>query len=192
MIIVRAKSLQTLIVAVLCVVSLTACSTIATSGVIESQVAPNGVPNFQEVGPGVYRGGQPTTEGWVYLQKKGIKTVIKLDLASEGSDDEAVALGMVVVDASGPPADLTNFLEAPKPERIRLAVQTLENESLRPIYVHCLHGQDRTGLVIGLYRVLHDHKTKSEAYEEMRKNGFHVVFLGLLKVWEDFDGKTLP
>jgi tyrosine-protein phosphatase SIW14 len=192
MIMVRAKSLHTLIVAVLCVVSLTACSAITTPGVIENQVAPNGVPNFQEVGPGVYRGGQPTSEGWVYLQKKGIKTVIKLNLAPEGSDDEAVALGMVVVDASGPPSDVTNVFDAPKPERIRLAVQTLENESLRPIYVHCLHGQDRTGLVVGLYRVLHDHKTKSDAFKEMRKNGFHWEFLGLLKVWDDFDGKTLP
>ena len=152
----------------------------------------NGIPNFHEVGLGVYRGGQPTPAGWAFLKLKGVKTVVKLDLASEGSDEEAAKLGMTVIDASGPPSDLGDVLGAPKPERIRLAVETLRNESLRPIFVHCFHGQDRTGLIVGLYRVLHDHRTKKAAYKEMQKNGFHRSLHGLREVWEHFDGKTLP
>lgn len=159
---------------------------------LTAEAAKNGVPNFHLVDVGVYRGGQPTAAGWAYLKSKGIKTDVKLDLASEGSDDEAARLGVTVVDASGPPSDIKNFFEAPTRDRIRLAVQTLEDESSRPVYVHCLHGQDRTGLVVGLYRVHHDHYTKAKAFREMRKLGFHWEFLGLLDVWEDFDGKTLP
>ena len=157
------------------------------------QEAPvRGIPNFRVVTSGVYRGGQPTAEGWAYLKSKGVKTVVMLHLPSEGTDEEAAKLGMTVVDASGPPSDLGNILGAPKPERIRLAVETLQNESLWPVYVHCLHGQDRTGLIVGLFRVLHDHYTKEMAYKEMRANKFHPALHGLHEIWERFDGKTLP
>ncbi|MDN0073755.1 tyrosine-protein phosphatase [Crenobacter sp. SG2303] len=159
----------------------------------QGQPADHGVPNFRTVDSGVYRGGQPTAEGWAYLKSLGVRTVVKLDLPSEGSDEEAARLGMTVVDASGPPSDLKNFYEAPNPARIRLAVETLEDENRWPIYVHCLHGQDRTGLIVGLFRVRHDHYTKSQAFTEMRENNFHwALFPGLVDVWEDFDGKTLP
>lgn len=155
-------------------------------------VTSNGIPNFHEVGNGIYRGGQPVSaEGWAYLKSLGVKTIVKLDLASEGSDDEAQKLGMEVVDASGPPSDISNFLEAPKPDRIRLAVETLEDKGRRPVYVHCLHGQDRTGLIVGLYRVRNDGYTKEAAMKEMLDNGFHQAFHGLTEIWEKFDGKKI-
>lgn len=116
---------------------------------------------------------------------------MKLNFESEGSDEEAAKLGMTVIDASGPPSDIGNVFGSPKPERIRLAVETLRNESLRPVYVHCLRGQDRTGLIVGLYRVLYERFTKDAAYEEMRKYGFHRSLHGLREVWENFNGKML-
>ena len=153
--------------------------------------APTGVPHFHEVRPGVYRGGQPTDAGWAYLKSLGIKTVVKLDLPAEGSDAQAERLGMTVIDASGPPSDLGDVLGSPKPERLRLAVGALDDARRRPVFVHCLHGQDRTGLVVGLFRVLHDGYSKDAAYKEMKKNGFHRSLHGLREVWEEFDGKEL-
>lgn len=183
-----ARSLPALIllVALTCAVPSRAIAGVDAS---TSAAATAGIPHFQEVRPGVYRGGQPTEEGWAYLRSLGIKTVVKLDLPSEGSDDAAQKLGMTVVDASGPPATFRNFLGAPKPERISLALQTLEDEKHWPVFVHCRHGQDRTGLVIGLFRVLHDGYTKAAAYQEMRLNGFHRSLIGLRRVWDRFDGK---
>jgi len=154
--------------------------------------APAGLPRFHLVRPGVYRGGQPDAAGFAYLKSLGIKTIVKLDLPSEGSDAEAAKLGITVVDASGPPADVFSLLRAPSPQRIALAVQTLQDESKWPVYVHCHHGEDRTGLVVGLFRVLHDGYTKAAAYREMRANGFHRGLRGLHQLWEKFDGKTLP
>jgi tyrosine-protein phosphatase SIW14 len=165
---------------------------LALSAGAEKSVEPaGGIPNFSEVSPGVYRGGQPTDEGWAFLKAKGVKTVIKLDLPFEGSDDGAAALGMKVVDASGPPADFRGAFGAPAPERIRLAVATLEDEKARPVFIHCRHGQDRTGLIVGLYRVLHEHVAKKAAWAEMKKHGFHRALHGLREVWERFDGKSL-
>lgn len=183
-----AKSLFVRVALMFLGVSLLGCTSIPT--------VTNGISNFKEVAPGIYRGGQPTDEGWAYLHSKGVKTVIKLDLVSEGSDEKAIGYGMTVVDASGPPSTQANspfeFTKAPDPVRIRLAVQSLADPKLQPVYVHCSHGEDRTGLVVGLYRVIHDGWTKERAFEEMKANGFHSSLSGLLKVWSDFDGKTLP
>ena len=52
-------------------------------------------------------------------------------------------------------------------------------------YVHCEHGQDRTGLTIGIYRVQHDGWTKEKAYNEMIAHGFHKSLHGLDDFWED-------
>lgn len=162
----------------------------ASAGAAEAPV--EGIPNFREVAPGVYRGGHPNAEGWAYLKAKGVRTVVRLHLPSEGSDDEAEALGMTLIDASGPPATVKDVFGAPKPERLKLAVDSLRDESLRPVFVHCLHGQDRTGLIVGLYRVLHDGRTKDAAYEEMHRHGFHRSLRGLRTVWKRFNGKSIP
>lgn len=169
-----------------------AVSRAAEDAVAKSTSIAEGVPNFLEVAPGVYRGGHPTSAGWAYLKAKGVRTVVRLHLPSEGSDDEAEALGMTVIDASGPPATIKDVFGAPKPERLKLAVESLNDESLRPVYVHCLHGEDRTGLIVGLYRVLHGGQTKVAAYREMRRHGFHRSLRGLRAVWKRFDGRSIP
>jgi len=49
-----------------------------------------GVPNLVQVGPGLWRSGQPTTiDSWNYLKSLGINHIVKLNFDSEGSDDEA-------------------------------------------------------------------------------------------------------
>jgi len=148
----------------------------------------HGIPNFRVVDVGVYRGGQPSTLGWQYLHDAlGVRTVVKLDLESEGSDVEAIGLGMDVIDASGPPAYLTDFFGTPSAAHQKLAIDTLLDPARRPVYVHCLHGQDRTGYTVGKYRVLADRYTKDAAYQEMLSIGFHPEFTGLLDAWEDFN-----
>ncbi len=160
-------------------------------GAKASDTTARGIPNFVEIAPDMYRGGQPTKAGWAYLKSKGIKTVIKLNFPSEGSDAQAARLGMNVIDASGPPSEIENVLEVPNAERVQLAVNSLRDKRLRPVYVHCLHGQDRTGLIVGIYRVLNDHFTKKAAYLEMKKHGYHRSLHGLHEFWEAFDGKMI-
>jgi protein tyrosine/serine phosphatase len=41
-----------------------------------------------------------------------------------------------------------------------------------PIFVHCMRGADRTGLVCAMYRVVFDGWTKPEAIREMKEGGF--------------------
>jgi hypothetical protein len=55
----------------------------------------------------------------------------------------------------------------------------MNDQSRQPVYVHCAHGADRTGVVVALYRVIYEHWDPWKAYDEMYKNGhnwFHILF----------------
>lgn len=61
-------------------------------------------------------------------------------------------------------------------------IKTIANpQTPHPIYVHCAHGADRTGLIIALYRVFEENMSPKEAHDEMVKMGHnfeHRIFTG--------------
>ena len=67
------------------------CSTVNTVS--------HGIPNLAQVEPGIWRGGQPTAEGWKWLASQGVVLDIKLNPDDEGSDAAAVQCGMMVMPA---------------------------------------------------------------------------------------------
>jgi protein tyrosine/serine phosphatase len=152
----------------------------------------SGVPNLVEVRPGLWRSGQPTSqEQWEYLKSLGIRRVVKLNFSSEGSDDGAILAGLEVHVFSIQPAGDADIFDAiantfirPDPDLLERANQVIAENS--GVLVHCTHGWDRTGLVIGRSRVLLEHWSKDRAYEEMLKRGFHPLLRGLSETWEDF------
>lgn len=141
------------------------------------------IPNFDQVDPGVYRGGQPTAAGWAWLQSQGVTIDVKLNYQPENAP-----AGMTVVVASMPPEGLADAEKRPDASAVGLAVHALSRSELGigKVFVHCDHGQDRTGLIVGLYRVFRDHWTRAAAHREMLAHGFHELFLGLDAVWEDW------
>ena len=52
----------------------------------------------------------------------------------------------------------------------------------QPVFVHCQHGADRTGLMTAVYRIVAQRWSKNEAIREMIDGGFgyHSVFAGLV------------
>ena len=145
-----------------------------------SQKITNGISNFFKVEDGLWRGGQPNAEGWAYLHSIGVKQAIKLNPVSEGTDDLAISNGIKVVYL---PISLEQQIIG-KPSREQI-ISTVAAINTNGTYVHCLHGQDRTGLIIGAYRVEVNGWRKSFAYEEMKYYGFHPELLGLFRAWEE-------
>jgi len=147
-----------------------------------NQPLAHGIPNFAVVDPGVYRGGQPTAEGWRYLHSMGVSNVVKLNLESEGSDRQAEALGMNVYKC---PITLVQQLGLSQ-----LWQGTVEADAtymMKPgVFVHCEHGQDRTSLCCAIYRIMADGWTHGAAEDEMMTHGFHKSLLGLWETWEDY------
>jgi len=143
---------------------------------------------------GVYRGAQPVApEDWEKLRYLGVTRIIKLNTDSEGDDS---ASG--IPDILKCPITLSEqLLTEPDLNSLRTAVAFIEPGT----FIHCgstertrhallvndfstAGGQDRTGLVVGAYR-LKQGVLKAEAHKEMIKHGFHKILFGLDRAWAD-------
>ena len=144
-----------------------------------------GLPNFYKVDDGLYRGAQPEEEGFAQLKKLGIKTVVNLrSLHSDRSECEKHGLDYVKITAQAWEAEeeeVVDFLKiATDPDR-------------KPVFVHCQHGADRTGLMVASYRIVEMGWTKEEAIREMKDGGFgyHTIWKGLLTYIRELDVSAL-
>ena len=139
----------------------------------------NGVPDLVQIKPGIWRGGQPNEQGWAYLKRIGIKRDVKLNTKGEATDAGAESVGINVIQL---PITFRQMMLAPEDSTINAAIAAIEPDGT---YVHCSRGQDRTGLVIGVYRAKVDHWPKDKSYQEMKTYGFHRSLLGLKWYWDN-------
>jgi protein tyrosine/serine phosphatase len=183
---------------------LTACATHTQPSAIVSRISSDPAPvfNFQVVSPGgvngedaVYRSGQPDKKSspdsnlddldWKYLEKLGIKTVVKLNKLSLVEDEAEELLqankhGIKVIQIyMNPEDDNWNPWEGPDEKKIMKAVEALESKDNRPVLVHCSHGKDRTGLVVAVYSVRNKNYCKDAALKEMEFFGTSPFLFGL-------------
>ncbi len=132
-----------------------------------TQVA--GVGNFEKLNDHVYRGAQPTDEGFRNLAKLGIKTVIDLqpygDARSLGEEKSVKTAGMQYINVG------MKGMETLPEDGVAKVLALLEDTTTGPIFVHCHRGADRTGGVIACYRIEHDHWANDKALAEARSMG---------------------
>ena len=127
-----------------------------------------GINNFHQVNEHVYRGAQPTTGGFDYLAKIGVRTVLDLRENGERSSREAslvTSLGMHYVNVP-----MTGLAQPTRADITRILV-LLEDGSSGTVFVHCLRGADRTGAVIAAYRIDHDLWDNYRAWKEAMSLG---------------------
>lgn len=127
------------------------------------------LPNFGQVGAGFYRGAAPTEAGLEKLKAMGVLTVIDLRIAPHTvakERKEVKALGLRFV-------NLPMGSDPPTKSEVATFLQLADGAGQSPIYVHCQHGADRTGTMVGIYREVHDRWSFSQAYAEMRRYGFN-------------------
>jgi len=149
-----------------------------------------GVSNFSKVSPLLWRGGQPTEEGFRNLGAAGAKTIISL---REYHDDLRLLEGTrlkylrIPMDAWDPEeAELVLFLTAL--ERI------LKDPDSTPVFVHCAAGKDRTGYAMAAYRMVFENWTAEDAIHEMFDFRFNTVWFrnpGFLKEMDIARVRTL-
>ena len=137
------------------------------------------LPNFHEVHPFLYRSGEPTQAGMKKLKEMGVKTLIDLRAPSERDFDEeklAKELGMKYI-------MLTMTSAAPTKKQVDTLLNTIkearEDSSKGPVLLHCAHGSDRTGCMVGIWRVTQEDWDYDQAYKEMRKYWFTPKFTRL-------------
>ena len=76
-------------------------------------------------------------------------------------------------------------ISRPKPADLLKAVKILEDQASHPIYVHCLHGRDRTCFVIAAYKIIHNGWAMEKAYQEAVDNGHNRWFYDLILGWKE-------
>ncbi|HYE97691.1 MAG TPA: tyrosine-protein phosphatase [Planctomycetota bacterium] len=136
-----------------------------------------GLTHVAQLGPGVYRGAQPSAEGFKALKEMGVKTVICF--RSHHSTKAAVEdLGMTSVEMPLQ-ADIVGSTP-PSEKQVEDFFRTVLDPVRQPVYFHCAHGKDRTGTMAALYRIEVDGWTPEEAVEEMQAFGYHDNYKDLI------------
>ena len=131
------------------------------------------IDNFGRVDATYYRGAQPEGRDYADLAALGVKSVINL------TSDDAKANEKTMVEGSGmkyfqipmtthqPPtaAQLTEFL------------RIVNDPGSQPVYVHCVGGRHRTGVMTAIHRMNDDRWTADRALAEMKQYKFGADFL---------------
>lgn len=137
------------------------------------------LPNFHEVHPFLYRSGEPTEAGLRKLKEMGVSTLIDLRAPSERPIDEpkiAKELGLKYI-------NLVMTSKAPTEKQVDTVLKTIKSAKEHPergsVLVHCAHGSDRTGCMIGIWRVTQEDWNYDDTYKEMRSYWFTPKFTNL-------------
>jgi len=144
-----------------------------------------GAPNFFKVSDDLYRGAQPTAEGFRGIAKLGVKTDV--NLRSFHSDRDL--LGGTGLEYEDIPMKAWH----PETEDVVRFLEIVGDPEKTPVFVHCQHGSDRTGTVCAVYRIVVQGWTKEEAIREMTRGGygFHEVWEDLVDYVQDLDVEAL-
>ena len=137
-----------------------------------------GVKNFGKVTPFLYRGAQPTPEGFKTLSKMGVNVVIDARLSGRDKESQQVnALGMQYV-------SIPWHCLFPTDEKMARFLAVLRENRGKKVFVHCRYGDDRTGMMIAAYRMSVEHWTSDEARQEMQQFGLNSVACYPLQKYE--------
>ena len=144
------------------------------------------IDNFGRVDSTYYRGSQPEGRDYADLAALGVKTVINLTSDDGEPDEQAMTerAGMIYVHIPmtmhTPPtgAQLAEFL------------RIVDDPASQPVYVHCVGGRHRTGVMTAVYRMAHQHWTADQAFKEMKQ--YHFGFDFLHSEFKDFVFRYRP
>lgn len=133
------------------------------------------LPNFHKVSDDLYRGAQPDRKGFINLKERGIKTIISL---------RSFHTDLIYIYRLG-----FNYHRIlckawhPEMEDALAFLRIIEQPLALPVFVHCQHGADRTGVMVAIYRIRIQGWEVDKAIDEMVKGPF-----GFHEIW----GKILP
>ena len=145
--------------------TVTAISTHATPAIALSSVH---ISNFGRINDNYYRGAQPKGGDYRDLSALGVKTIIDLTSSDSKGDERAMAeqAGMNYVQIP-----MTGHVP-PTPEQIKQFLSLVTDSASEPVYVHCVGGKHRTGVMTAVYRMTLDGWNADQAFREMKQYKF--------------------
>ncbi len=129
---------------------------------------------IHEVAPGIYTGRKPWTQAaFNELHARGIRTILNLEEMPWDVWPEGRLAHRNGIEYWNIPILAAPLL--PSEKRVKQALSIMNDTSLRPIFVHCFLGEDRSTFIIGLYRVYFEGWAPQAAWDEMLRSDFHVA-----------------
>lgn len=131
------------------------------------------IDNFGKVNDSYYRGGQPMGADYAALAATGVKTVVNL------TSDDAQPNEKAMVEAAGMKyfqIPMTTHIP-PTAAQVAEFLAIVDAKAAQPVYVHCVGGRHRTGVMTAIYRMTHDGWSARQAFAEMKQYGFGADFL---------------
>jgi protein tyrosine phosphatase (PTP) superfamily phosphohydrolase (DUF442 family) len=145
----------------------------------EPSLSPSVLPsldifNFGQISPAYFRGAELKGTAASGLAARGVKMVI--DLRSDGDVNAGEA--QLVADAGMKYVRIPMTTRtAPTSEQIAKFLSLVTNPANQPVYVHCVEGRHRTGVMTAIYRMTVDGWTSARAFDEMKDYKFGMDFL---------------
>ncbi|MBP9682000.1 MAG: tyrosine-protein phosphatase [Bacteriovorax sp.] len=163
------------------------------------------IANFSQVNEGIFRGARLTSkEAGLKLQSLEVKNIINLqggDLesiykfiipwAEPGERPSFIAAEKALAESLGigffhSPLNSLDEINAREDKQIDAILDFMGDKNNWPLFIHCEHGADRTGLLVALYRVKYEGVSAEDARAEWIRKGhnkLHRIFTGELDIY---------
>jgi hypothetical protein len=138
-----------------------------------TRIDKNLIPDFGEVTPTLYRGGEPKKGGFEALAKMGVQIVVDLRGDREVERRKLARLGIKYV----PMPWQCSF---PKDRIFAKFITLIRENPGKKIFVHCRVGDDRTGMMVAAYRMVEEGWSAEKAKQEMLTYGFNFAHRHLI------------
>jgi protein tyrosine/serine phosphatase len=131
------------------------------------------IDNFGRINDSYYRGAQPKGQDFADLARLGVKTLIDL------TSDDADANERVMAERAGMQYVQIPMTTHQPPTASQMAqfLAIVDDPAKQPVYVHCVGGRHRTGVMTAVYRMTADGWTADRAFKEMKQYNFGADFL---------------
>jgi tyrosine-protein phosphatase SIW14 len=131
------------------------------------------IDNFGRINANYFRGAQPNGRDYADLAALGVRTVINLASDDAEANEKAMAerAGLRYVQIP-----MTTH-QPPTADQLAAFLAIVNEPASQPVYVHCVGGRHRTGVMTAGYRLTHDGWTADQAFAEMKKYKFGADFL---------------
>jgi protein tyrosine/serine phosphatase len=131
------------------------------------------IDNFGRVDAAYYRGAQPEGDDYAALKALGVNTIINLTSDDADPTEQAMAESAGLHYMQIP---MTTH-EQPTTEQLARFLTIVNDPASQPVYVHCVGGRHRTGVMTAAYRMSHEGWTADQAFKEMKHYNFGADFL---------------
>jgi protein tyrosine/serine phosphatase len=142
------------------------------------------IANLHQVTPLLSRGAQPDLAAYPLLAASGVKLVVNL------RDDPLPMEPQAVLDAGMKYAAFPmNGWERPNKTEVDAILGVVIGSVLKSqgAFIHCLHGDDRTGVICACYRIRHDGWSNHAAIEEAEADHMSPLEIFMRDFLEEYD-----